>query len=202
MASEHDKYAKEYDDQIRNFNCNIAEVLFGLSYEFIKKGESILDVGIGTGISSRLFYLTGLTVFGIDGSVEMLKICEKKGIAKELIEKDILTLPWPFQDNMFNHVICCGVFHFLGDLDTLFEEIYRVQKSDGIFAFTIMNDLGDPCEENNYDKRIEDGLNIYSHTESYINDLLKNNHYNKEKEIISFVGKTQFKAIVARKDEL
>lgn len=82
MASAHDKYAKEYDDQIKNYDCYMAEVLFGLSYEYIKKGESILDVGIGMGISSKLFCLAGLQVFGIDVSAELLNICEKKGNRK------------------------------------------------------------------------------------------------------------------------
>lgn len=202
MVSEHDKYAKEYDDQIRNYNCYIAEVLFGLSYEYIKKGESILDVGIGTGISSRLFYSAGLKVFGMDGSAEMLKICEQKGFSKELIEQDILTLPWPYQDDMFNHVVCCAVFHFIGDLDNLFEEISRIQKTGGIFAFTVMNNTGDQCVKGKYGKRIEDCMNIFSHKESYVNNLIKKNHYVKQKEISCFVGKNIFHAIVARLEKV
>jgi len=199
MASEHDKFANDYDVQIRNYNCYIADVLFGLSYEFIKKEESILDVGIGTGISSRLFYSIGLNVFGMDGSAEMLKVCEQKGIAQDLIEQDILTFPWPYQNEKFNHVICCGVFHFIGELNLIFEEISRIQKSGGIFAFTVMNEIDDQFGLENHNKRIEDGLNIFSHKERYVNNLLNHNHYIKEKEIISFVGQTPFKAIVARK---
>ena len=79
MTSTHDQYAKEYDDQIKNYHCHIAEVLFGLSFESIKAGESILDVGIGTGVSAELFNLAGLQVSGIDGSKEMLDICRKRG---------------------------------------------------------------------------------------------------------------------------
>jgi predicted TPR repeat methyltransferase len=199
MASEHDKYAKEYDNQIKIFDCYIAEVLFGLSYEFIKKGDTLLDLGIGTGISSQLFYLAGLDVFGIDVSAEMLSICKTKGIAKELIEQDLLVFPWPYQDDMFNHIICCGVFHFIGELDKMFDEISRIQKNDGIFAFTVMDGKDNQRNQEKYQERIEDGLNIFSHKASYIYKLMKNNHYGKEKEIISFVGQTQFRAIVARK---
>ena len=200
MDSEHDKYAKEYDAQIKNYNCYIAEVLFGLSYEYIKKRESILDIGIGTGVLSRLFYSAGLKVFGLDGSAEMLKICDQKGFAKELIKQDILTFPWPFLDDYFNHVVCCGGLHFIGDLEELIEEISRVQKTDGIFAFTVMNSNSNQPGLDKYEKRIEDDLTVFSHKKGYINNLLKNNHYRKEKEIISFVGKTQFKAIVACKE--
>ncbi|MEN4013116.1 MAG: class I SAM-dependent methyltransferase [Bellilinea sp.] len=199
MVSAHDKYADEYDGQIKNYDCYIADVLFGLSYEYTKKGDTILDMGIGTGISSRLFYLAGLQVYGIDGSSEMLNICKTKGIAKELIKQDVLVFPWPYQDDMFNHIISCGVFHFIGNLDKLFDEISRVHKNDGIFAFTVMEGKDDQRNREKYQNRIEDGLNIFSHKASYIYKLLKNNCYSKEKEIVSFVGQTQFRVIVARK---
>jgi predicted TPR repeat methyltransferase len=199
MTSAHDKYAKDYDNQIKNYDCYIAEVLFGLSYEYINKGESILDVGIGTGISSKLFYLAGLQIYGIDGSAEMLSICKTKGIAKELIEQDLLVFPWPYQDDMFHHVICCGVFHFIGDLDKMFAEISRIQKNDGVFAFTVMDGKDNQRNQEKYQERIEDGLYIFSHKASYINKLMQNNNYIKEKEIISFVGQMTFRAFVARK---
>jgi predicted TPR repeat methyltransferase len=105
MASAHDKYARDYDNQIKNHDCHIAEILFGLSYEYIKNGDSLLDIGIGTGISSKLFNLAGLNVFGIDGSAEMLDICKTKGIAKELVEQDLLVFPWPYQKDTFDHII-------------------------------------------------------------------------------------------------
>jgi predicted TPR repeat methyltransferase len=201
MASAHDKFAKEYDNQIKNYDCYIAEVLFGLSYEYVKKADTLLDIGIGTGISSRLFYLAGLDIFGIDVSRAMLSICKTKGIAKELIEQDLLVFPWPYQDDMFNHIICCGVFHFIGDLDKIFDEISRIHKNDGIFAFTVIDGKDNQRNREKYQKQIEDGLNIFSHKASYIHNLMKKNNYSKEKEIISFVGQTQFRAIVARKDK-
>ena len=199
MDSAHDKYAHEYDQQIKEYDCYIAEVLFGLSYEYINEGESILDVGIGTGISSKLFYVAGLQVFGIDVSAKMLKICEEKGFAKELIEQDLLVFPWPYQKDMFDHVICCGVFHFFGDLDKMFEEISRIQKNDGVFAFTVMMSE-DLCNQGEYDSNIEDGFSIFCHKAGYINKLLGNFNYRKEKEIISFVGQSKFRVIVARKE--
>jgi predicted TPR repeat methyltransferase len=129
----------------------------------------------------------------------MLKACEKKGIAKELIEHDLLVFPWPYQDGMFNHAISCGVFHFLDDLDLVFNEISRLQKTGGIFVFTTMKWRDHQHEPEKYGCHIEDGMNIYSHQSTYVNSLLENNLYHKEKEIISSVGETQFRAIVARK---
>ena len=126
MVSDHDKYAKEYDSQIKEYDCYIADVLFGLSYEYIKKGENLIDIGIGTGVSSCLFSKAELHIIGIDGSKEMLKICKMKRIADELIEHYMMVFPWPFQKQHFKHVICCGVFHFMGDLDRICHEISQL----------------------------------------------------------------------------
>jgi hypothetical protein len=32
------------------------EIIFGLSYKYIKAGEKIIDIGIGTGLSSFLYF--------------------------------------------------------------------------------------------------------------------------------------------------
>lgn len=200
MVSAHDKYAKDYDNQIIEYDCYIADVLFGLSYEYIKKGERLLDVGIGTGVSSSLFSKAGLHVIGIDGSTEMLNICKTKGIAEELIEHDLLVFPWPLQNQRFKHVICCGVFHFMADLDKIFQEISLLQDCEGIFTFTIQEDkfLSDEHEKYKFNKEGE--FNIFTHNLSYIYKLMQDNHYTKEKEIVVQVGETQFRTIAAKKN--
>ena len=45
MSGDYDKKAEEYD-------WRGPEVAFGLAYAFVNPGESILDIGIGTGLSS------------------------------------------------------------------------------------------------------------------------------------------------------
>ncbi len=199
MASRHDKYAPDYDLQIKNYDCYLAEVLFGLSYEHVKEGETLLDIGIGTGLSSSLFQRAGVQVFGIDGSAEMLALCRSKGIAQELVEQDLLQLPWPYADDQFQHVISCGVFHFMGDLEGIFAEIARVQKTGGLLAFTTMDAAEDAPQNMNYLQREEDGLAIFAHSASYLYRLMQDHHYLKEKELVSLVGRTPFRAILARK---
>lgn len=201
MTSEHDKYALEYDEQVRNYHCHIADVLFGLSYEYIKHGESLLDVGIGTGISSALFHQAGLQVYGIDGSGEMLRICRDKGLTVELTERDLLAFPWPYQNGVFDHVISCGVFHFIRDLNRIFKEVSRIQKIGGTFAFTVLIEDEKLFGKSNYHMRVEDGLSVYSHKTDYISRLLIMHGYTRKKELISCVGPSQFKVLVARRGE-
>ena len=196
MASAHDKYAEDYDAEIERYDCHIAEVVFGLCYEDIHPGENLLDVGIGTGLSSHLFHLAGLRVFGIDGSQEMLSICAGKGIATMLSHQDILKLPWPYQDASFDHVISCGVFHFIGELESVFAEIQRVHRENGLLAFSMIKSKDD---QEALQQRIVDGIPVFSHSAKSIHDLLDRHQYVKWKEIICFVRDTPTRVVCARK---
>lgn len=199
MSNPHDQFAQEYDEQVKTYNCHIADVLFGLSYEHLTKGESLLDVGIGTGLSSRLFHRAGVDVTGIDGSAEMLKICAAKRFTRQLIHQDLLNLPSPFQDEQFDHVVCCGVFHFIGNLDGLFMEVSRVQKKGGIFAFTVMAAGTDLNTQGKFHQKSEDGLTVYAHQSSYIDELTKTAGYSMEKDVINLVGETPFRCVLGVK---
>jgi len=62
----HNRYALTYDKQVKEQDCFISDLLFGLSYEFLKPGQVLLDAGIGTGISSLPFAKAGLVIHGMD----------------------------------------------------------------------------------------------------------------------------------------
>ncbi len=132
----HDLGADEYDRQVEAYESHGHDLLFGLSYEFTRPGQRLVDVGIGTGLASLAFARTGLEVFGLDGSPEMLRVCRAKGFARELRCQNLQATPWPYPDCAFNLAICCGVLHFFGDLDPLAGEVVRILAGDGVFAFT------------------------------------------------------------------
>lgn len=78
--------------------------MFGLLFKYVKKGDTLLDLGIGTGLSSLPFYQIGLKIYGIDISEDMLTICRKRKIAEDLRTRDLNDkLPY---DNQFDHIIC------------------------------------------------------------------------------------------------
>lgn len=53
---------------------------FLLSKEVIQKfsPKNVLDIGCGTGFQSLLHYINGSQVIGIDSSVKMIKIAQRK----------------------------------------------------------------------------------------------------------------------------
>jgi len=205
----HKKHAENYDKIARDYEWHGHELLFGLCCEFIKKDNRLLDIGIGTGLSSEFFARAGVEITGMDGSKEMLKQCAKKKITHELIQHDITKTPWPRFSEMFDIVIAVGVFHFFEELEPLFQEVSRVIKSEGIFAFPIV----DPNEDRKQRytqpvKRIIEGTNVYAHPTEYIDALLDRTGFTKLKQI-GFLAKVSpekpdemlYRAIVAQRKD-
>jgi len=209
----HGKYANSYDEQVKEYHSYGHDVLFGMCFEYVKDGDKLLDLGIGTGLSSINFAECGLDITGLDGSPEMLNECRKKGFAKELKQFNIQDIPLPCPDYSFAHVICCGVFHFFGDLLPVFQDSCRILKTGGIFGFTIASPTTD--DKASITSKTPDfienpsawGISLFKHTDEYINSLASKNGLSilKEQKVLADSGdKNQedilFKVIVMQKN--
>jgi predicted TPR repeat methyltransferase len=177
-ATEFNPYdaAENYDREAEATNWLGPEVAFGLSFKFIKSGESILDIGIGTGLSSALYHKAGLNVFGMDISPEMLEVCAEKKIAVRLERHDLTKTPYPFDTASMDHVTCVGVMHFFRDLSLIFKEASRIIRQNGIFIFVV----ADKKPEQDSEIKImhsDFGITIYRHSLSQIGNLVKNHKF-------------------------
>ena len=205
--------AIDYDEQARHTGWFGSEVVFGLTYEFVKPGESLLDLGIGSGLSSILFHRAGLRVYGLDGSAEILDVCAAKGFAAELKLHDLRVLPLPYGDNFCNHVLSVATLNSFKDLTALFKDVARIIQAQGIFAFTVENQQ--PGQADSYpinrvevdqEARAETAVTLFRHPDDYIARLLDANGFEllKTLEFVAFKYPAEkrdviFKAYVARK---
>ena len=210
----HDESAREYDAQSRQYEWHGPEVLFGLAFDFVSAGETLLDMGIGTGLSALPFSKAGVSIVGIDDSADMLDVCRAKNTAWELKQHDIRQTPIPCPDGGFDHVIACGVFHLIEKLDPLVAEASRVLKEKGTFVFTFEKhrvgaDDGIPVRAGEVSKRMDEetGAEIFRHSEGYIKRLLGQSGFVvlKTLEFVASVHpetgrKVHFKGVVARKE--
>jgi len=165
-----EELARQYDKEVKAYDSYGHDVIFGMSFEFVSADEKMLDIGIGTGLASMQFAKVGLKVYGLDSSQDMLAVCRSKSFAKELKQYDITREPLPYKDNCFDHVVCCGVLHFVNDLNKLFSEVKRVIRRGGIVAFTI-------APQETAAGYIEEptawGVSIFKHSPQYIMGLLE-----------------------------
>jgi len=129
--------AAQYESQAAEMGWHGHEIMFGLMYEFVEPDETLLDIGIGTGLGSSLFHRAGLHISGFDNSSEMLIVCRSKGFSGEIIRHDLRDVPFPYETDSFNHVISLGVLNFFANLGGVFSEVARIIKSKGIFGFSI-----------------------------------------------------------------
>lgn len=131
----HKKQALQYDEEALATGWQGPALVFRLASRSIEPGQTILDIGIGTGLGSERFAQAKLRVYGMDISDDMLEICRKKGFTAGLVCHDLTTFPYPFGDASFNHVVSTGVFPFFSDLDIVFYEVARILPEGGRFAF-------------------------------------------------------------------
>lgn len=195
----HDAYAADYDQEVQFYGCYVADVLFGLCYEYVMPGQRLLDAGIGSGLSAQLFAKAGLKIHGMDFSPAMLAACRAKGLAVDLKLHDLQQAPWPYPPAGFDHGVCCGVLHFMDDLETILGEAARVLAPGGVFAFTTQMpaDLSDDRQA--YQQRVVGDFHIFAHAPAYVEALLAQHSLAPLKKQKCFVGDDLFMLWVVRR---
>jgi len=173
------EFASQYDEEVKAYSSYGHEVVFGMGFEFVSAEDKLLDIGIGTGLASIHFSEVGLRVYGLDDSKEMLAACQSKSFTEELKRYDITQDTIPYENQFFDHIVCCGVSHFVSDLAALFSEVRRVIKSGGIFALTIApQETSADCIE----EPTAWGVSIFKHSPQHIMKLLETNDMELLKE--------------------
>ena len=179
-----DAFANQYDASAEQYCWTAPEVLFELISDRIEPGDRVLDLGIGTGLSSVPFQKAGLQIYGVDGSGEMLRHCALRGVAKELKQHDIRSAHLPYSDSYFDHVIASGVFHLIGRINGIIGEAARVIRNSGTFVFTTeeLQPEGHDVEGSIVDgvleiKNEKTGVLSYQHSDNLIEDTLSQNSF-------------------------
>lgn len=96
----------------------------------------IIDVGCGTGLVGTYLKAEGYNNFdGLDISDEMLEIARKRGYQK--LYSGSLNKKLPIADNVYDCVICVGVFTHDHVSSDGFNELCRIAKPGGYLCFTI-----------------------------------------------------------------
>lgn len=190
----HSSIANNYDKQVEESNNFVHDLLFGMMYEFVSPKQKLLDIGIGTGLSSIRFSELGAAIYSLDASKVVIELCKAKSFAKQLKIFDITKDTIPYRDNFFNLTIAIGLFNFFPSLSSIFKQVKRIMKKNGIFAFTILPNIETPKADKRrlptYVKQATPwGIPVYKHSSEYISRLLEANNFELLKEQI-IVAKT------------
>jgi predicted TPR repeat methyltransferase len=176
----HKKQAMQYDEEALATGWQGPALAFRLASRFIEPGQTILDIGIGTGLGSERFARAGLRIYGMDINDDMLEICRKKSFAAGLVRHDLTVFPYPFDDASCNHVISTGVFQFFSDLDRVFLEVHRILPEGGVFVFiTGDRNPDEPCElvVGPEQTGMDEPITLFRHTREQIEGWLVNSGF-------------------------
>jgi len=97
----------------------------------------VLDVGAGTGLAGQELNALGFVdIDAIDYSADMLAVAAQRNIYKNLIEAD-LTRPLDIPDATYGAAVCSGTFTHGHVGPSCLEELFRIIRPGGSFAFSI-----------------------------------------------------------------
>jgi len=143
-----DFHAPLYDDECFTTNTEF-EADFLVRELGMSVGDTVLDIGCGTGRHAIALAKRGMKVTGVDLSPQMLARAQEKadaeGVRIELIHKDAARY---HAEEKFRHAICLceGALCLLGGDDDPFERdlrilknIYLALKPGGKFLTTVLN---------------------------------------------------------------
>ncbi|MCK4865531.1 MAG: class I SAM-dependent methyltransferase [Gammaproteobacteria bacterium] len=91
-----------------------------------KAGQSLLDVGCGTGYFSQHFQQLGLQVTGLDPDSAMIDFAKSKESQIKYVKGDAIDLP--FADNSFDYCSAITSLCFVADPEKAISEMLRVSR--------------------------------------------------------------------------
>ena len=101
------------------------------------KGSTVLDLGCGAGeLCRRIFSLGAKQVIGVDISANMLELARKEVIPGVTFEQKAME-DIEFDPGMFDLVVSSLAFHYVADLQKMFQKIYSFLKPSGLLIFSI-----------------------------------------------------------------
>jgi predicted TPR repeat methyltransferase len=160
-------WAAQYDQDTAGYKWSAPDRLLAAVGELAppKAGQRVLDVGIGTGLSSAPYAAGGARVTGLDLSRRMLEAAATKDLPFErLAEYDINT---PLSTagvapGSFDLVLSCGTLHFATDLKATVAELASALAPGGILGFTFI-----PPQERAF------GESTHLHSQDEVREMLE-----------------------------
>ncbi len=129
------KKKDEYYDGIRIYaDTGLHQLMIQFINKYLKKNQTILDVGAGEGAFSKRLYDNGF-------NVEALDIEEEKWKAKEIpFRKLDINKPLPQSINKkYDSVVCMEVAEHIENAWNLFREVNEIVEDNGYFFFSTPN---------------------------------------------------------------
>lgn len=110
-------------------------------------GERIFDLGCGDAVFGREALAKGCkTYLGIEGSSNMTRVARQVLAGTDGSIEQANIEEWTYPAQAFDLVISRLVFHYIRNIDALFEKVYQALVNDGRFVFSIEHPVITSCD--------------------------------------------------------
>ncbi len=109
-------------------------------------GAHILDLGCGeASLAKELLDQGAASYLGLDGSRNMVERAKHNlaGTTGRVVQADIQA--WQYPSSAFDRVISRLVFHYLQDVDFVFQQVFQALQPDGRFVFSAEHPVITSC---------------------------------------------------------
>jgi trans-aconitate methyltransferase len=120
------KWNTELYDNAHNFVSKFGEGI--LSYLQPKQGETILDLGCGTGDLTEEIFQKGASVIGVDNSAEMIRTAKTKFPAIDFRQEDARMMNF---DMRFDAIFSNAVLHWIKEKELVIRQMHLLLKENG-----------------------------------------------------------------------
>lgn len=174
LKTNYNQTASEYDERYKsNYLTGVEQNLLSIASD--KMIRSILEVGCGTGRWLKALNSLNKKLFGLDYSIEMLKIAAAEHKKLSLTNADACR--FPFLKNTFDMIFCINAIHHFSNKDKFISEAFESLTADGIICIY------------GVDPHIDKSWYLYEYFDNvYEKDLLRFPSLSETKSLCEMIG--------------
>ena len=136
-----DEYADRFDSHlVHALKYSVPEQLAGLlqahAWRNVEKWD-VLDLGCGTGLAGVAISAYARQLVGVDLSAKMLEKAAARNLYRRLERLDLIAMMKLEAANSYDVVIAADVLVYIGRLDELVDQLRRLLRPQGLFAFSV-----------------------------------------------------------------
>jgi len=131
--------SKFWDKQAKNFSTGASEEIdecLQLAQGYLNDQMDVLDIGCGTGISTRKLSLIAKNVIGIDFSQKMIDMARQATIHEKNVEYLLASIEDDQDFGAFDIVIAFNVLHLVSNPEETLNKIHHLLKPEGLLIST------------------------------------------------------------------
>jgi predicted TPR repeat methyltransferase len=198
----YEKMAEHYDETVATAGYHLPTDVYDWLKPYITEDmKTVLDLGIGTGLSSEQFQKHGFIITGVDGSETMLEQCRAKKIGTRLIQADLGDGTIPVTGETFDIILCIGMFEFVLEPNTFLKNVSALAAPNALFVLVIRDPALNPqftsmrLGANTIDRVAyeQDGVVAVHHEWSNVKQHLYDGSFTvlEERQLIAYKSPTQ-----------